>query len=109
MNNKNTTNHEDIPEFINLEEYNNLLCELEHLDIEQLKLFGTTVKIQAPEVVMETMKLISVIFYRMPINNYLQHCIFSSMIADFDRLLRHHQSYEKLFELLKKLDNNVGE
>jgi len=105
MNNKNTTNHEDIPDFINLEEYNNLLRELDHLEKNQLHLSELTIKLQLPEVVTETIKLISNIFYRTTVEEYLEHCVLNSVLGDFDVFLRHHSSYEKLFDLIKDLDD----
>lgn len=107
MNNKNTTEQGDIPEFINLDEYNNLLCELKHVDTKQLDRYEIIAKIQAPEIVSETLKIIAIVFYRISVDRYLQHCIFSTIMADVDRLFCHHESYKGLYELLKKIDSEV--
>jgi len=107
MNYKESMEGDHIPEFINLEEYNNLLRELDALELDQLTLSEFTIKIQLPEVITESIKLITNVFYRIPMDRYLQHCVFSSLITDFDRILGHHESYKRLSELLKKLDNDV--
>ncbi len=104
MNNKNTTNQEDIPEFINLEEYKNLLCELDSLEENLFSVSEITVKLELPEIVTETIKLISNVFYRIPTERYLQHCIISSIMADLDIFLQYDDIYKKLYKLLKKLD-----
>jgi len=105
MNNQEPTEKGNIPEFINLEEYNNLLRELDNLGENLFSVSELSVKFQLPEIVMETIKLISNLFYRTPVKNYLRHCILSNVLADFDRLLRHHACYEKLFDLIKNLDD----
>lgn len=104
MNNQVPTERGEVPEFINLEEYNNLLGELEHLESSQLTLSELTIKLELPEIITETAKMISNIFYRTTTDRYLKHCILSSLTADIDIFLRHHKSYERLFYFLEKLN-----
>ena len=107
MNNKNTTNQEDIPNFVNLEEYNNLLRELENLDEKDLHQAEINIKIKVPEVITETIKLVAGFFYQIPTNNYLQHCIFSNLTADIDILLSHHIDFKILSKLINKINDDV--
>jgi len=107
MNNQEPTEREQVPSFINFdfEKYNKLLREL---DKDEKSKFNTTelaVELNLPEIVTETIKLIAALFYRIPVKRYLVHCVVSNVLGDFDRLLRHHTCYEKLFDLIKDLDD----
>ena len=107
MNYKESMEGDHIPEFVNLEEYNNLLRELENLEEKDLHQAEINIKIKVPEVITETIKLIAGFFYQIPTNNYLQHCIFSNLIADIDILLSHHIGFEKLSKLINKINEDV--
>ena len=109
MNHKESMEGDHIPNFVNLEEYNNLLRELESIEKKHLHQAEINIKLEIPEVVTETIKLVAGFFYQMPTDSYLRHCIFSSLTADIDMLLSHHISFEKLSKLIKKLDDEVLE
>ncbi len=107
MENRKSTGDNQTSEFVNLEEYNNLLCQMEHLEENQLFQTEISIKIKVPEIVAETIKLISNIFYRIPSDKYISYCVLSGVMADFDRLMKHHKSYQKLDELMEKVCNKT--
>jgi len=109
MNHQEPTEKERVLNSVNLEEYNKLLCELDQLEENQLSQKEITIRLKIPEVIAETIKLFATFFHRTTIDEYLQHCVFSTLTGDFDRLLRHHTYYEKLFGLIEKIGKDGKE
>lgn len=84
MNEQKPTPEENIPDFVNLEEYRHLLGELEHLE-DSKKLTKATIKIELdlPEILVETMKILATLESR-TFEEYKKNLFVSSLAASID-------------------------
>ena len=101
MDHKDTTEQENIPDFVNLEEYNNLLGELEHLKTNELNTTKLTLIIDMPEILVETTKLLAVFFNKLTLEQYLKKLIANSLAADIEIYLGNHPNFKQLYALAK--------
>ena len=104
MNEQKPTPEENIPDFVNLEEYRYLLGELEHLE-DSKKLTKATIKIELdlPEILVETMKILAVLESR-TLEEYKKHLFISSLAASIDCCLRNSNVGDSLYKLAQEQD-----
>ena len=102
MNERTTTPEENIPDFVNLEEYRNLLGELEHLE-DSKDLTKATIKLELdlPEILVETMKILATLEDR-TFEEYKKHLFISSLAASIDCCLRTSNVGDSLYKLAQE-------
>ncbi len=102
MNEQKTIPEENVPDFVNLEEYRNLLLELEHLeDSKQLTKATIKIELDLPEILVETMKILAALESR-TFKEYKKRLFLSSLAASIDCCLRTSNVGDSLYKLAQE-------
>ncbi len=101
---KESNEKDRIPDFVNLEEFRYLKGELEALkDTEDLHLMKSTITVELPEILIETMKLLSA-FDGKSIEDYKRFLFVNSLSASIDYFLGGTDFGGALFKLCEKYE-----
>ena len=104
MNEQTTTPEENIPDFVNLEEYRHLLEQFEALK-DSKKLTKATIKIELdlPEILVETMKILATLESR-TLEEYNKDLFISSLAASIECYLGNSNVGLSLYKLAQEQD-----
>ena len=104
MNEQKPTPEENIPDFVNLEEYRNLLGELEHLkDSKDLTKATINIELDLPEILVETMKILATLESR-TFEEYKKNIFVSSLAASIECYLGNSNVGLSLYKLANEYE-----
>ena len=99
-----TIEKEQKPDFVNLETYRNLLGELNHIeDRKQLSKAKLKIELEIPEILIETMKMLSA-FSGLSFEQYTKRLTLDSLAAHIDCYLGSTHFYETLHKLAQEIE-----
>jgi hypothetical protein len=94
-----------IPDLVNLETYRSLLGELKHLeDKKQLTKATLKIELEIPEILVETMKLLSA-FSNLSFEQYIKRLALDSLAAHIDCFLGGTPFYKALHKLAQEVEH----
>ncbi|MHA1401562.1 MAG: hypothetical protein ACTSQE_14525 [Candidatus Heimdallarchaeaceae archaeon] len=99
-----TIEKERIPDFVNLEEYRNLLGQLKHLkDIKKLSKVTLSIELEIPELLVETMKILAA-FNDLSFEQSTKRLVLDSFASDIECYLGNTTFYEALHKLAQEIE-----
>ncbi len=99
-----TIEEKEIPDFVNLEEYRNLLGQLKHLkDIKKLSNVTLNIELEIPELLVETMKILAA-FNNLSLEQSTKKLVLDSFAADIECYLGHTTFSKDLYKLAQEVE-----
>lgn len=100
----NVIEEKQIPEFVNLEEYRNLLGQFKHLeDIKKLDMVTLKIELEVPELLVETMKILAA-FNDQSFEQSTKRLLLDSFAADIDCYLGNTEFPKELYKLAQEVE-----
>ena len=99
-----TIEEEQIPDFVNLETYRHLLCQLKYLeDIKKLDKVTLKIELEVPELLVETMKILAA-FNDLSFEQSTKRLLLDSFASDIECYIGNTTFSEALQKLVQAIE-----